>query len=284
MLTEEYIIKSLQEVVRYIIKNKLKKSQDAANFILLNCQHFLRKEKFNGDFVPETFHLFSVTNLLLKGFIKTGDFKRLKENLPEFKNYTEDDILAAALLHDSLEDIDKVTKKYLEKNYNKKIADLVSELTNKEDEFIKIDKSKNHPVDKENKRYAKTLWQIKHYSNVNNPLVKAIKLCDVIANIKDYIDFDINTKIKNNNADYNSRKKQVEYKYTIGIICSYHMYGISYKLSDTLTNILNHLEMLFLISLEEQEKNEQKESNIQILSVKELIKNIKNIEKSIKIQ
>ena len=73
------------------------------------------EQKRKGDGLPYVVHLFSVAVIL--------------------SNYTNDeDIIAAGLLHDTIEDVPGYTKEELEKDFGKRVAEIVEGVT--EEKFI----------------------------------------------------------------------------------------------------------------------------------------------------
>ena len=139
---------------------------------LVKSAKFLAKQKHEGQFRKDC---------------KTEYFEHLKNVVNELKNMgiTNEEILCAGWLHDTIEDTDTDYDEIYEK-FNKKIADSVASVT-KDTRLIKHKQEKAYIS-----QLKKASWQ-----------AKVVKLGDIIANFKD---------LPNARYDFAKRKDKVKKK------------------------------------------------------------------------
>ena len=148
---------------------------------------------------------------------ETEYFEHLKDVVKELKRMgiTNDDILCAGWLHDTIEDTDTDYDE-IHKKFNDKIADYVASVT-KDTRLIKEEQEKQYIIQLEN-----APWQ-----------AKVVKLGDIIANFKDLV-----------NSGYDKATQDVKVKNKLPYIFAIQSELISRKEVPQIENAKKELEEL----------------------------------------
>ncbi len=153
----------------------------------------------NGDAKPYHAHLFRVLEITLNS---VG---------ADISSINDDNVVlfSASLLHDVIEDteLNKETLCYdlipmLGNEKSKKIAFIVSELSNPENGFG------NDKMSKEEKMELKKRWQCEHVKTISD-FAKLIKMSDQISNIVDFSEFTIPNSNSKRKFEYFDKAKSV---------------------------------------------------------------------------